>query len=177
MRLGMLTGGAGWALGAVFAAAAGAGEIPQKSEAIPNYVVIHPGLAAAGQPSPATLARLKDLGFKTVINLRAAGEPGYVDEARALAAQGIRYVHLPITPATFSAADVAAVRAVLDDPASGPVLLHCASANRVGAVWAAILAGKGKSLEEALADGRRAGLTSEAMAAAVRRVAAPAPAP
>jgi uncharacterized protein (TIGR01244 family) len=170
MRFRVLTGCIGWAAGAVFALAATAGEIPQKIESIPNYVVIHPGLAAAGQPSADALAGLKDRGFRTVINLRTAGEPGYVDETKALEAQGIRYVHVPITAATFSAADVAAVRAVLDDPASGPVLLHCASANRVGAVWAALLTGQGKSMEEALAEGRRAGLSSEAMTAAVRRV-------
>jgi uncharacterized protein (TIGR01244 family) len=113
---------------AVFAVAATAGRSAKIVDS--NYVVIIP--AWPRDNLQRTLAGLKDQGFKTVINLRTAGEPGYVDEAKALAAQGIRYVHVPITPATFSAADVAAVRAVLDDPASGPVLLHCASANRVG---------------------------------------------
>jgi uncharacterized protein (TIGR01244 family) len=158
-------------LSVVFAAAAGAAGVPQKVDSIPNYTVIRSGLAAAGQPPADVLASLKDLGFKTVINIRTAGEPGYVDESAVLAAQGIRYVHVPVTSATFSAADVDAVRAVIDDPASGPVLLHCASANRVGAVWAAIQAGDGKSMDEALAEGRRVGLSGESMAAAVRRVA------
>jgi uncharacterized protein (TIGR01244 family) len=154
-----------------------AGDIPEKTDAIPNYVLIRPGVAAAGQPSPEVLGRLKELGFQTVINLRTVGEPGFVDETAALQAQGLRYVHVPVTAATFSGADVAAVQAVLDDPQAGPVLIHCASANRVGALWAAMLAAKGKTLEEAEAEGRRVGLRSESMTAAVRRVAASRPAP
>ena len=51
-------------------------------------------------------------------------------------AQGLRYVWVPVTPDTLSLADVEAVEKVLDDPASGPVLLHCVSSNRVGGVWA-----------------------------------------
>jgi hypothetical protein len=59
---------------------------------------------------------------------------------------------------------------VLDDPSAGPVLLHCASSNRVGGVWAVIQARKGKALDEALAAGREAGLHNPQMEAAVRRV-------
>ena len=66
---------------------------------------------------------------------------------------------------------------MLNDPTAAPVLLHCASSNRVGAVWAVVQARKGKSLEEAEAAGREAGLRSSPMAAAVRRVlGVPAPA-
>ena len=57
------------------------------------------------------------------------------------------------------------------------MLLHCASSNRVGGAWAVIQARKGKSLEEAEAAGRAAGLHSPQMEAAVRRVlGVPAPA-
>jgi protein tyrosine phosphatase (PTP) superfamily phosphohydrolase (DUF442 family) len=66
---------------------------------------------------------------------------------------------------------------VLDDPSAGPVLLHCASSNRVGGVWAVIQSRKGKTLDEALAAGQQAGLHSPVMEAAVRRVlGAPPPA-
>ena len=136
---------------------------------IPAYQLIRPDLAASGQPSPEALARLGEMGFRTVVNLRTEKE-GAADERAVLEAQGLRYVSIPVTPETFSLADVEAVQRVLEDPSAGPVLLHCASSNRVGGVIAAIEFRHGRSLEEAEAAGRTAGLHSPAMAAAVRRV-------
>jgi uncharacterized protein (TIGR01244 family) len=144
---------------------------------IPNYALVSPRLAAAGQPGPQALSKLDDMGFRTVVNLRTDREGG-AQERAVVEAQGLRYVWVPITADSFSLADVEAVEKVLHDPSSGPVLLHCASSNRVGAVWAAIQAREGKPLEEALAAGREAGLKSPQMEAAVRRVlGSPAPAP
>lgn len=136
---------------------------------IPAYRLIRPDLATGGQPAPETLGRLAEMGFRTVINLRTEKE-GAVEERAPVEAQGLRYVWVPFTADSFSPQDVAAVEQVLDDPAVGPVLLHCASSNRVGGVWAAIQARRGKSLEEALAAGREAGLHTPGMEAAVRRV-------
>ncbi len=136
---------------------------------IPSYRLIHPGLAAAGQPAPEALGKLRDLGFRTVVNLRTEKE-GAPEERAVVEAQGLRYVWVPVTADSFSLADVEAVEKVLHDPSSGPVLLHCASSNRVGGMWAAIQAREGKTLDEALAAGRVAGLHSPEMEAAVRRV-------
>jgi uncharacterized protein (TIGR01244 family) len=161
-------------------AAGGAPETIDPAE-IPAYRLLRPGLAAAGQPSPQALARLGEMGFRTVINLRTEKE-GASAEAPVVEAQGLRYVWIPVTPDSFSMADVEAVQKVLVDPSAGPVLLHCASSNRVGAVWSVLQSKDGKGLDEALAAGRAAGLHSPALEAAVRRVlgvpetVAPAPA-
>ena len=159
----------------LIAAATSTAAVPESlpADAVPNYRVVEPGLAAAGQPTADALARLKKLGFKTVINLRPDSEaPIVAEERRIVEAQGLRYVSVPVTPGTFSAADVAAVRAVLGDAAAAPVLLHCASANRVGAVWGVIARQRGQSLAEAEAEAKRVGLTSAAMIEAFRKVAA-----
>ncbi len=84
------------------------------------------------------------MGFRTVVNLRTEKE-GAAEERAVVEAQGLRYVWVPVTADSFSLADVDAVQKVLDDPSSGPVLLHCASSNRVGAVWAVIQSRKGKT--------------------------------
>jgi protein tyrosine phosphatase (PTP) superfamily phosphohydrolase (DUF442 family) len=76
-----------------------------------------------------------------------------------------------MTAATFSLDDAKAVARVLDDEAAGPILLHCASSNRVGGVWAVILAMRGRSLGQAETEGRMAGLSSPGMVEAARRVA------
>ena len=153
------------------------GELPATMDpaAIPNYQLLRPGLAVAGKPSPAALARLKEQGFKTVIDLRTEPE-GLAEEKASVEAQGLRYVSVPITAQSFSLADVLKVKGVLDDPASGPVLLHCASSNRVGGVIAVIEAKAGKSVEQALEEGRKAGLHSDSMVEAVKRVLSEPPA-
>jgi uncharacterized protein (TIGR01244 family) len=153
---------------AVTALAAGPPETVEPS-LIPAYRLLTPAVAAAGQPSAAALGQLKAMGFKTVVSLRTPQE-GPADEGARVEAQGLRYVDVPVTPETFSLADVQAVRKVLDDPAAAPVLLHCASSNRVGGVWAVLQARRGRSVEQAEADGKAAGLHSATMIAAVRRV-------
>lgn len=147
-------------------------QVPETAEGIPNYKVVGPGLATAGQPSPEALQKLKEQGFKTVINLRTEAEGGGTGpEKAAVEAQGLRYVGVPISSASFSIEDVQAVAKVLDDVKTAPVLLHCASANRVGAVWAVMQVQKGRSLEQAEAEGREIGLSGAAMIEAMKRVA------
>ena len=103
---------------------------------------------------------------------------GLDEEKKSVEGQGLRYVSVPMTSASFSLADALKVKGVLDDPASGPVLLHCAAANRAGGVFAVIEAKSGKSLEQAIEEGKKAGLKSDAMIEAVKRVVAePAPKP
>ncbi len=157
-----------------------AADIPTNVDPVqmPSYRVIQPGLATAGQPVPEALQTLKEMGFRTVINLRTEQE-GAAQERSVVEAQGLRYVSVPITPDTLSLKDVETVEKVLADPDAAPVLLHCATSNRVGGVWAVIQARKGKSLEEAEAAGREAGMRSPVIQAAVRRVLGvpPPPAP
>ena len=86
-----------------------AGDIPGSVDGslITNYVRARPGVAGSGQPSEDGLRQLKRLGFRTVVNLRVPGENGYVDEKAVIEGQGLRYVHVPLTASTLSAADVA----------------------------------------------------------------------
>jgi len=157
---------------AVLFAASALAQIPESVDAaaIPNYRLVKPGLATAGQPSPEALRKLKEQGFRTVINLRAETEPGVKQEEAIVKAQGLEYVSVPVTPASFSQQQVDQVAKVLDDPKAGPILFHCGSANRVGGVWAVIKAQRGKSYEEAEAEGRKIGLSSPAMLEAVKKV-------
>jgi uncharacterized protein (TIGR01244 family) len=152
-------------------------EIPATVDAalIPAYHVIEPGVATAGQPSPEALARLKEMGFRTVVNLRTEQE-GASQERPQVEAQGLRYVSVPVTPASLSLADVEAVEKALAVAADRPVLLHCASSNRVGAVWALIQARRGKSREQAEAAGVEAGMRPGMLDVVRRLLATPAPA-
>jgi len=156
----------------LLSATAAFAQIPEAVDpaVIPNYRLLKPGLATAGQPTPEALRKLKEQGFKTVINLRADTEPGGKEEEAIVKGQGLEYVSVPVTPASFSQEQVDKVAKVLDDPKAGPILFHCGSANRVGAVWTVIQAQKGKSYDAAEAEGRKIGLSSPAMVEAVKKV-------
>lgn len=89
-------------------------------------------IATAGQPSAVQLADAARAGVRTVVDLRAAPEPRGYDEAAAVRATGMGYVLLPVTPATLDDATFSRFLAVVRDPANRPLLVHCATANRVG---------------------------------------------
>ena len=155
---------------ALLAAAAGIPETLKPEEAL-NYRKAGAALATAGKPSVETLAKLKELGFRTAIDLRQPAE-GVEAARKAVEKQGLTFVSVPVSPDTFRADDAKKVAAVLGDAKAGPVLLYCSSSNRVGAVIAVVEALAGKPHDEALAEGRKAGLRSAPMIEAVERVLA-----
>ncbi|MGV8961585.1 MAG: beta-lactamase hydrolase domain-containing protein [Stenotrophomonas sp.] len=126
-----------------------------------SFVQARPGLYTAGQPSAAQLREAAHNGVTTVIDLRQPDEDRGFDEAAATAQLGLRYVRLPIAGAAGITEDNARALHQLLAQEHGPVLLHCASGNRVGALLAVINTRlEGAGIEPALALGRRAGLTS-----------------
>ena len=152
-----------------FLLAAGA---PEAVPTIQGYHRVSDQLATAGQPDEATLAQLKALGFRTVVNLRRTSEDPIVEKEKDLVeAAGLRYVSVPLTPATLTGADVDKVVAALAEPDAGPVLLHCHTGNRAGGVWAVIAARGGEPWEQAVEEGRHAGLASTEMTEAARKIA------
>jgi uncharacterized protein (TIGR01244 family) len=102
---------------------------------VTNYTRVDATVACAGATPVQALPEIKKNGFASVINFRTPQEAGAnIDEAKATAAQvGLKYIHLPFQTPTPEIAD-AFLKAVAD-PANQPVYIHCASANRVGAMW------------------------------------------
>lgn len=124
---------------------------------------VAPGLYASGQPTPEDLAVLAAQGVRTVINLRAPTEPVEYDEAAEASRLGLRYVSLPVAgPQDVTPETVARFSCELEDAGRhGGTLVHCASANRVGALVALDHARtRNASPDQALALGRAAGLTT-----------------
>lgn len=114
---------------------------------------------STGQPDAEILSIAKDAGFATVVDLRATGEDRGIDEAAAVEALGMRYFSLPVAGGDDVNFDNAAALDKILAASDGPVLLHCASGNRVGALYALRASLKGANDEEALAAGKAAGLT------------------
>ena len=91
----------------------------------------------ASQPRKDDLEIAKELPIRMVVSLRKKDEVGW-DEEAAVRALGMLYQNIPFqTPEELTDAVFDAVRHALTDKENAPLLLHCASANRVGTIWLA----------------------------------------
>ena len=117
------------------------------------------GITSAGQPDKAALEVFADSGYVTVIDMRGRDEARGFEEAAFVEELGLQYVAFPIE----SEDDISFAKArqldelLRENP--GPVLVHCASGNRVGALLALRASIHGADDEEALRLGREGGLT------------------
>lgn len=127
-----------------------------------------PGVTTSGQPGQAELATLAAKGYATVIDLRGENEDRGFDEASVVEALGMDYVSLPVVGADGVSYDNAAMLQSLLENADGPVLIHCATSNRVGALMALRESLLGAGDDVALARGVEAGLSSPALVETVR---------
>lgn len=130
-------------------------------EAVVSSGAVEPvdGITAAGQPNEAALKVFADQGYTTVIDLRTAGEDRGMDEPAVIEALGMDYVHLPIGHDEITFDSAKKLDALIKD-AEGPVLVHCAGSNRVGALLALRKSLDGADDEAALAYGLEGGLSS-----------------
>ena len=130
-------------------------------EAVVEKGIVTPveGIVTAGQPSAEALQVFADSGFGAVIDMRTAGEDRGFDEQAVVEQLGMRYIPLPIDGSAAINLDNAATLNALLDELDQPVLLHCGSANRVGALLALRAALNGADDEAAVEKGRSAGMT------------------
>jgi uncharacterized protein (TIGR01244 family) len=93
---------------------------------------------------------------------------GY-NEREAVEHAGMSYIHVPMGFGFPEASELEKVMKALDSAADAPVLLHCGSASRSGAIWALYEGLHGNiSEDDALAEGREAGMNGQALETAVR---------
>jgi len=127
---------------------------------VKNGMMPFEGVLTGGQPTDEQLAALRDVGYKTVINLRQPDERGTRGEAETVAELGMAYVSIPVAGKEGLNEENAAALAAALDQADGPVLLHCGSGNRVGALLALKAFWlEGATAEEAMDVGLAGGVT------------------
>ena len=116
-----------------------------------------------GQPSVEDFAEAKRRGIKTVITLRQEGEIDW-DEGAVVKELGLSFHRFGFrAPDTLKDEIFDKARRVLADSKKKPLLLHCGSANRVGAIWVAHrVLDHGLSVEDALKEAKKVGLRTDA---------------
>lgn len=98
-----------------------------------------PGLLVSGQPGVRQFEALKAAGVDLVVDLRDPMEPRPLDEAATLAALGMEYVNIPVTAMSLDDTTLERILSRMRERADRPLLVHCASGNRVGAATIAHL--------------------------------------
>jgi uncharacterized protein (TIGR01244 family) len=118
------------------------------------------GLTSSGQPDAEQLALFAEVGYVAVVDLRGESENRGLDEVTVVESLGLDYVNLPISGADSISWENAAKLEEILSSFDGPVLVHCGSGNRVGALLALAKSENGADDEDAIAYGRAAGMTS-----------------
>lgn len=113
----------------------------------------------AGQPLQTDFDLVQKAGVKTVVNLRPLSELTW-DESAYLKMLKLDYIHIPFrAPDTLTPEVFDQCRKILNDKSKHPLVVHCASANRVGAIWLTHrVLDDGISFDDALQEARQVGL-------------------
>jgi len=127
---------------------------------LPNKKEPLQGITTGGQPNAEQLGAAASAGYKTVIDLRAPNEDRGMNEQAVVEKLGMSYVSLPIEGAAGVTFANAAALADLLSTAAHPVLLHCSSGNRAGALLALRAKLGGSDNDAALALGIAGGVTA-----------------
>ena len=126
---------------------------PLPSDHIENFYKVSDELYRGKQPSREGLQALKDMGIKTVVNLRTGDE-----DTELLSGLGLDYVHIPVSTLDPEEEDVVRFLSVATDPARQPVFVHCRrGADRTGmmvAVYRMVVQGwSNEQAKEEMEDG------------------------
>ncbi len=129
---------------------------------IPNAKTPLPNVLTGGQPTPKQIEQAQAAGYKTIINLRTANENGTWDEASKAKELGMHYINIPIAGENgLSKENANALMSAIQKHADHPVMVHCGSGNRIGALFAIDAKfNKNQTTKEAIETGVNSGLTS-----------------
>lgn len=129
-------------------------------EDLPNFHEVHPFLYRSGEPSEKGMLKLKEMGVKTIIDLRSVGERKF-DEKKLAEELGMKYILLTMSSKapTEKQVDtvVSTIKRAQENPEKGKVLVHCAhGSDRTGCmigIWR--VSQEGWSYEDAYKEMRK----------------------
>ena len=125
-------------LGTLMVAAVSAAQVTRKEiPGISTFAQVETTIACGGSTKPEAIREIRNLGFKSVINLRLASEEGAQVEAEeaAVKAVGLNYVHLPFNMQSPDPRLIDNFIAAVTRPANTPAYVHCAAGRRAAALW------------------------------------------
>jgi uncharacterized protein (TIGR01244 family) len=129
---------------------------------VPRILCIDERVATGGQPTDAAYAKLAANGYRVVLSLRTASEGiDLKHEQEGTERAGMRYVSIPVVSSAPKPEQVDEFIKAVKDKDNQPMLIHCGSANRVGAFWMIYrVVDQGWPEDKALEEATKIGLTS-----------------
>lgn len=139
---------------------------------ITNAVEAEPGLLIAGQPTAAQIKAAGKAGYRTVFDLRSRIEDRGFDEEKVTGKAKMAYTNVEVTPDTLTQSKILFFLMMLRE-AERPVLLHCSTGNRAGALYYSwLVLEKGMPEDQALTQAQAAGLRDPLLGQAVTALVA-----
>jgi uncharacterized protein (TIGR01244 family) len=107
---------------------------PDGAKLINHAKQIGETFAAGGQPDAAKIQQLAAGGFKSIVNLRSPSETGTLDdEQQQVAAAGLGYVNIPLSPSEAHDDLTAKVLWEIENLPT-PIFFHCGAGGRASAL-------------------------------------------
>jgi protein tyrosine phosphatase (PTP) superfamily phosphohydrolase (DUF442 family) len=132
---------------------------------VPRILCLDENFATGGQPTGDAYAKAAASGFRVVLSLRTASEG--VDLARERAqveSNKMRYFNIPVNSGSPRSEQADEFLLLTRDRANHPMLVNCASANRVGAFMMILrVVDQGWSEDKALEEAIKIGLSSDGL--------------
>jgi protein tyrosine phosphatase (PTP) superfamily phosphohydrolase (DUF442 family) len=127
---------------------------PLSRDGLPNLARIEPDLYRGAQPEPAGFIALRELGVRTIVNLRSDHSDRDDIAAAGLPDGMFDLVELPMIASRVGEEEVRAFLAVAVDPSRRPLFFHCKhGADRTGAMAASYrVVVRGWAPEDAIAE-------------------------
>jgi protein tyrosine phosphatase (PTP) superfamily phosphohydrolase (DUF442 family) len=101
---------------------------------VPRILCLDDSFATGGQPTENAFAKVAASGFRSVLSLRTSGEGIDLKKERSLVEKtGLRYFNIPVVSSVPRAEQAEEFIKLVKEKSNHPMLIHCASANRVGA--------------------------------------------
>jgi protein tyrosine phosphatase (PTP) superfamily phosphohydrolase (DUF442 family) len=102
--------------------------VPVVIEGLPNLHKVSDDLYRGAQPSMEGFVKLKELGIKTIVNLRGSDK-----DYEHIRGKGFNYFHIPVNTFSPNHKEFARFLEIVSNPAYCPVFVHCKhGADRTG---------------------------------------------
>jgi protein tyrosine phosphatase (PTP) superfamily phosphohydrolase (DUF442 family) len=135
------------------------------SSEVPRVLCLDESFATGGQPTGDAYIKAAASGFRSVVSLRTGNEGIDLARERALVESNkLRYFNIPVDSSAARPEQADEFLRLTRDKVNHPMLINCATANRVGAfVMILRVVDHGWSEERAFEEAIRIGLTSDGL--------------